>query len=105
MVTEMTGESYVFDTHSLTFKVGYQTVIHAGPVMSPSIVVDIKKPDISANSNIPGPDPGVVRTGDRAIITFKFMRPQFIYPGIIFVFRDGTVKGFGAIESVKLTSD
>jgi GTPase len=41
-----------------------------------------------------------IRTGDEVNITFKFMTPQFVYPGCKFFFREDNIKGFGIISSV-----
>jgi hypothetical protein len=46
-------------------------------------------------------DSDVLRTGDRALVAFKFLyRSEYIKPGMRLVFREGRCKGLGLIEDV-----
>ena len=46
-------------------------------------------------------DKELARTGDSAIVTFKFMfRPEFIENDMKIVFRDGRTKGIGKVLRV-----
>ncbi len=39
-----------------------------------------------------------LRSGDRACVRFRFLqRPEYITPGLRFVFREGRTKGIGII--------
>eukprot|EP00183_Erythrolobus_madagascarensis_P006983 CAMPEP_0185846838 /NCGR_PEP_ID=MMETSP1354-20130828/2333_1 /TAXON_ID=708628 /ORGANISM="Erythrolobus madagascarensis, Strain CCMP3276" /LENGTH=592 /DNA_ID=CAMNT_0028547047 /DNA_START=246 /DNA_END=2024 /DNA_ORIENTATION=- len=73
--------------HGTTIRENYQPVIHCETVRQAAKVVSI--------------DREVVRTGDRAHITFRFMyQPEYVKEGSRFIFREGRTKGIGKIISV-----
>lgn len=85
-VFEFEAEIYVL-YHSTTIKEGYTPVIHIRSIRQSAKMVNI-------NTEL-------IRTGDRAIVRFRFMyRPEFIRQGQRIVFREGRTKGIGIISKV-----
>ena len=80
-------------THQTTITRGYQPIINIGTVVQSAKIIDIDK-EIKK-------DKGVLRSSDRANITFEFMyRPELIHPGQAFMFREGETRGVGKVISV-----
>ncbi|KAL2821537.1 P-loop containing nucleoside triphosphate hydrolase protein [Aspergillus granulosus] len=74
-------------SHATTIKPRYQAMLHVGAVSQTCSVIDIDRP--------------YIRTGDRAIVAFRFMqRPEFLAPGDRVLFREGKTKGLGIVKSV-----
>lgn len=74
--------------HPTTMRVNYNTQIHLKTIRSQAKIIKI-----AGNNNL--------RSGDRARVTFEFIySPQFILPGMKFVFREGRTKGVGVIKEV-----
>jgi GTPase len=62
-------------------------MLHVGAVSQTCSVIDIDRP--------------FIRTGDRAMVAFRFMqRPEFLAPGDRVLFREGKTKGLGIVKSV-----
>ncbi len=77
------GEIYIL-YHSTTIKQGYAPVVHTQSIQQSAKIVKMNK--------------SVLRTGDRAKVTFEFMyRPEFISIGQKFLIREGKTKGIGQI--------
>uniref|UniRef100_A0A7S0RUZ7 Tr-type G domain-containing protein n=1 Tax=Pyramimonas obovata TaxID=1411642 RepID=A0A7S0RUZ7_9CHLO len=75
--------------HPTTMRVGYTPVIHTVTVRQ------------AARLEMIG-DHEVLRTGDRAKVTFQFLyRPEFLVLGSHLVFREGRTKGIGTIVEVQ----
>ena len=73
--------------HPSTITKKYQPTVHCGPVTQTVKIEKMSKSEL--------------RTGDEAIISFKFIRnPAYIKVGSRFLFRDGRTKGFGIITAV-----
>jgi len=73
--------------HPTTIKQNYEPVIHCGSVRQSAKICNMDKE--------------LARTGDSAIVTFKFMfRPEFIENDMKIVFRDGRTKGIGKVLRV-----
>lgn len=71
-------------THSTTIQPRYQAVIHCEIIRQAARVVAM--------------DQERLRSGDRACVRFRFLqRPEYITPGIRFVFREGRTKGIGIV--------
>ena len=71
-------------THSTTIQLKYQAVIHCEIIRQAAKVVAM--------------DCGQLRSGDRAIVRFRFLvRPEYINAGSRFVFREGKTKGIGLV--------
>lgn len=75
--------------HPTTMRVNYNTQIHLKTIRSQAKIVKIK----GGLANL--------RSGDRARVVFEFIySPQFIMPGMKFVFREGRTKGVGIIKEI-----
>ncbi|KAI9184300.1 hypothetical protein H9P43_003353 [Blastocladiella emersonii ATCC 22665] len=73
--------------HSTTINQRYQAMLHCGNVRQTVSLVDM--------------DRNVLRSGDRALVRFKFMqRPEYIRVGTRVLFREGRTKGIGKITQV-----
>ncbi|RJE20968.1 GTP-binding protein 1 [Aspergillus sclerotialis] len=74
-------------SHATTIKRRYQAMLHVGAVSQTCSVIDIDRP--------------FIRTGDRAVVAFRFIqRPEFLAPGDRVLFREGKTKGLGIVKSV-----
>ncbi|KAL4887406.1 GTP binding protein [Aspergillus karnatakaensis] len=74
-------------SHATTIKPRYQAMLHVGAVSQTCSVIDIDRP--------------YIRTGDRAVVAFRFMqRPEFLASGDRVLFREGKTKGLGIVKSV-----
>ncbi|KAJ3231722.1 hypothetical protein HDU81_003566 [Chytriomyces hyalinus] len=70
--------------HSTTISTRYQAMLHCGGVRQTAKIV--------------GMDKGVLRTGDRALVQFRFMRnPEYLKIGTRLLFREGRTKGVGKV--------
>lgn len=73
--------------HGTTIREGYEPVLHCDTVRQAARVLSIDKP--------------IIRTGDRAVIHFKFLYyPEYIKEGARFIFREGRTKGIGRVTKV-----
>lgn len=73
--------------HSSTIKERYQAMVHVGGVRQTASIV--------------GMDKGVLRTGDRAVVKFRFMQsPEYVKVGSRVLFREGRTKGLGKVVAV-----
>ncbi|AYV81933.1 MAG: GTP binding translation elongation factor [Harvfovirus sp.] len=87
--------------HSSTIRPGYAPFIHAGPVCQTARLMFSKEDNDGKDA---------LRTGDTAIVNFKFkFKPEFIETyaetGRYFFFREGTTRGRGKIISITKISD
>ncbi|KAJ5558757.1 Translation elongation/initiation factor/Ribosomal beta-barrel [Penicillium sp. DV-2018c] len=74
-------------SHPTTIKPKYQAMLHVGAVSQTCSVIDIDRP--------------FIRTGDRAMVAFRFVqRPEFLTPGDRVIFREGKTKGLGIVKSL-----
>jgi len=74
-------------SHATTIKPKYQAMLHVGAVSQTCAVIDIDRP--------------FIRTGDRALVAFRFVqRPEFLAPGDRVLFREGKTKGLGIVKSL-----
>ena len=74
-------------SHATTIKTKYQAMLHVGPVSQTCVIIDI--------------DRTFIRTGDRALVAFRFVqRPEYLAPGDRLLFREGRTKGLGIVKSV-----
>ncbi|KAJ3305308.1 Short integuments 2, mitochondrial [Kappamyces sp. JEL0829] len=73
--------------HSTTIKEKYQAMLHCGGVRQTARIVNMDKQ--------------ILRTGDRAIVRFRFLQhPEYIKPGSKVLFREGRTKGVGKVVGV-----
>ncbi|PXF42328.1 GTP-binding protein 1 [Gracilariopsis chorda] len=88
-VREFTAEVLVL-YHGTTIREGYEPVLHCETIRQAARVLSIDSP--------------IIRTGDRAVIKFRFMyHPEYVKVGARFIFREGRTKGLGKILSVDST--
>ncbi|KAF2236174.1 putative GTP binding protein [Viridothelium virens] len=74
-------------SHATTIKTRYQAMLHVGPVSQTCAIIDI--------------DRGYIRTGDRAMVAFRFVqRPEYLAVGDRILFREGRTKGLGIVKSL-----
>ena len=70
--------------HSSTIKDGYEAVLHCGVIQQSVRIVEMDK--------------SVIRTGDKAIIKFRFIySPEYMKPNMTFLLREGRTKILGQI--------
>ncbi|CAH0490488.1 unnamed protein product [Peronospora farinosa] len=75
--------------HQTTVTIGYQPMINCRTVRQTAEIISIKS------------DQDVIRTGDRALVCFRFIHaPEFLKKGMRFVFRDGQAKGIGKVVRI-----
>lgn len=74
-------------SHATTIRKKYQAMLHVGPISQTCAIIDI--------------DRTYIRTGDRAIVAFRFVqRPEFLAVGDRILFREGRTKGLGIVKSL-----
>ena len=74
-------------SHATTIKTKYQAMLHVGPVSQTCAIIDI--------------DRAYIRTGDRAIVAFRFVqRPEYLAVGDKILFREGRTKGLGIVKGL-----
>ena len=74
-------------SHATTIREKYQAMLHVGSVSQTCSIIDI--------------DRAFVRTGDRAVVAFRFVqRPEYITAGDRILFREGRTKGLGIVKSL-----
>lgn len=79
-------------SHATTLRVKYQAMLHVGPVSQTCAIIDIDRP--------------YIRTGDRAMVAFRFaQRPEFLAVGDKILFREGRTKGLGIVKSLGYDKD
>ncbi|TCD71239.1 hypothetical protein EIP91_011717 [Steccherinum ochraceum] len=72
--------------HNTTLQRNYQAMLHCGAIRQTVRIVSMDHPQ------------GVLRTGDRATVTFEFIsQPEYIKEGMKLLFREGKTKGLGVI--------
>jgi GTPase len=77
--------------HQTTLSMGYAPIIHVGTVVQSAKITGIRS--VADGAEIPA-----LRTGDRAIITGRFMyRPEYLHIGDMLLFREGRCKGVGKV--------
>lgn len=93
--------------HSATIGFGYCPVIHSGSIRQSARVVGIENiVQKKTESDIIIVNNPTIKTGDKALIEFKFKyKPEFVETDSTFFFREGTTRGVGIIKSVLTISD
>jgi GTPase len=75
-------------SHATTIKPKYQAMLHVGAVSQTCAIIDM--------------DRDFIRTGDRALVAFRFIqRPEFVSVGDRILFREGRTKGLGVVKAVR----
>jgi GTPase len=63
-------------------------MLHVGAVSQTCAIIDM--------------DRDFIRTGDRALVAFRFIqRPEFVSVGDRILFREGRTKGLGVVKAVR----
>jgi len=101
----------IFSTHSATLRTGYSPVINCGTICQAAKMI-LPEPDdltdeqlaeraILSRRELNERAQQKLKSGDVAKVTFKFrMRPEYVDPGAVFVFRSGDIHGVGCVISV-----
>jgi elongation factor 1-alpha len=87
-----------------TIRKKYQTMVHILHVKQAAQIenIEMKEDVMVPGSMLDENDDVVVRPGNRAKITFRFLkRKEFIRTGMRVLFRDGSARAFGVITAVK----
>ena len=77
---------HILKSHHTTIRKNYQPVLHINHIRQSAQIIDIHQ------------DTDILRTGDKALVTFKFMfRPVYIKKGYRLIFREGKIRGIGEV--------
>jgi GTPase len=100
----------IFGGHSATLRTGYSPVVHAGTIRQSAklILPDEKLTDeeLAAITLLTKKErkeraQKKIKSGDVERVRFKFrVRPEYLDPGTVFVFRSGEIHGVGCVISV-----
>lgn len=83
---------------SITLKTGYSPVIHMSTIRQTAKLILPKSTDETTDDK--KGNELVLTTGNVAVVTFKFkIKPEFLEPYNLFVFRSGDIHGFGMVIS------
>ncbi|THD24574.1 GTP-binding protein 1 [Fasciola hepatica] len=82
---EFTAEVLILH-HPTTISVGYQAMVHAGPVRQTATILSLSVCER-------------LRTGDKDLVRFRFIKyPEYLYPGLRLIFREGKTKAVGTVK-------
>lgn len=100
----------IFGGHSATLRTGYSPVVHAGTIRQAAKLIlpddtltDEEQIAIAALSKRERKEKAQkkIKSGDVERVTFKFrIRPEYLDPGTVFVFRSGDIHGVGCVINV-----
>jgi GTPase len=103
----------IFGGHSATLRTGYSPIIHAGTIrqaakliLPDETLVEDEKDAISGSALTTKRErknnaQKKLKSGDVEKVCFKFrMKPEYLDPGTVFVFRSGDIHGVGCVISV-----
>uniref|UniRef100_A0A915EXF3 Tr-type G domain-containing protein n=1 Tax=Echinococcus canadensis TaxID=519352 RepID=A0A915EXF3_9CEST len=77
--------------HPTTISVGYQAMVHAGPIRQTATILSIGA----------GTGKERLRTGDRAEVHFAFINhPECLHKGARLIFREGKTKAVGTVNQI-----
>lgn len=97
-VSTFTANIKVLRAHATSIRVGFQPVIHVNSVRQ---VASIEKIENKINSRSSVIKNDLLRSGDTAIVTFKFIiRPEFLLAGMRILCNDSRTKMIGTIEEI-----
>jgi GTPase len=101
-VLEFKATITILKSHSTTIRTGYEPIIHAYTMRQSAKIINISN-KINARQNSmsgapEGIDDNVLRTGDKATATFRFMHhPEYLKPGSRILMSEGMVKVIGVV--------
>ncbi|CAH8569689.1 unnamed protein product [Heterobilharzia americana] len=74
--------------HPTTISVGYQAMVHAGPVRQTATILKLNSHER-------------LRTGDKDMVVFRFIKcPEYLYSGLRLIFREGKTKAVGTVKEL-----
>ena len=97
---EFIAQINILKNHSTTIRVGFEPVIHICNIRQvASIIVISNIMNMRSKNEV---NDGVLKTGDSALVTFKFTyRPEYIKIDQKIIFCQGKIKGIGVITEIK----
>ena len=92
---KFTAQISILHGHHTTIRYNYQPFLHINTIRQAARVIKINKlTNIDEGEN-------VLRTGDKAIINFKFLhKPEYIKPNFKIIFRENNIRGIGIITEI-----
>lgn len=100
----------IFGTHSATLRTGYSPVVHAGTIrqaakliLSDDNLTEEEKNLLSGLTKRERKEKAQckIKANDVETVWFKFrLRPEFLDPGTVFVFRSGDIHGVGCVVNI-----
>jgi GTPase len=94
-IREFKAEITVLKSHSTTIRIGYEPIIHAYTMRQSAKIISISN-KINARQN--SIDDTVLRTGDKATATFRFIHhSEYLKPGSRILMAEGMVKVIGVV--------
>jgi GTPase len=98
-ISRFTANVKVMRAHATSIRVGFQPVIHVNSVRQVATIEKIENKINARNTVVQNDD--LLRSGDTAIITFKFLiRPEFLAAGMRILCNDSRTKMIGSVDSV-----
>jgi GTPase len=98
-VWRFSAKIQILKTHSTTIRVGYMPVIHTHSIRQSAKIISISKKTDMRNTGDESEEQ-ILRTGDRALVDFRFEKPEYIKPGYRLLLSEGRVKIIGIIEKI-----
>ena len=94
-IREFKAEITVLKSHSTTIRIGYEPIIHSYTMRQSAKIISISN-KINARQN--SIDDNVLRTGDKATATFRFIHhSEYLKPGSRILMAEGMVKVIGVV--------
>lgn len=98
VVREFQAIVSVLKTHSTTIKIGYEPVIHTRSIRQSAKIISISE---KKNGRGEESDSTVLRTGDRALVRFRFShKAEYVKPGYKILLAEGKVKVIGTVKEI-----
>jgi GTPase len=100
-VWEFSADIIVLKSHATTIKVGYQPILHVSSVRQAVRIISIKNKICGRRKDTEENNEGILRTGDRATIRFRFSyRSEYIKKGVRILLCEGSCRLIGKITEV-----
>lgn len=97
-VSTFEAEISVLKAHSTTIRLGYEPIVHTCAVRQAAKIISIRNKQCARDGD---ENDGILRTGDRAIVTFKFCyKSEFLKKGFRLLLAEGRVKIIGKVLNV-----
>lgn len=100
-VLYFTADIRIMKSHSTTIRIGYEPVIHVNNIRQTAKIIGIyNKINLRNNNNNDDDDTEILRTGDKATVSFKFLKnSEYIKKGDKILFCENLTKAIGTIIS------